>query len=818
MTDGSESREVQGKLAEALALVESCQVELQGMRRRMLAAEQELQALRQAQQPLTEEIASLQSELWHKGEELTAERERLLGELQRRSAELDAILGSMVDGVVIYAADGQRLFANQAADSILRYTATERTTTDLVTRSRLMSFLTEDGSHLDPEQTPVAKALRGEASARVVLRVPRADGDLWISVSTSPVRGPNGEIRGAVSTVRDITQKRRMEEQVGWLASFPERNPMPIAEVSLAGELHYVNPSTRNLLPQLEDLKLEHPWLSDWQAAVAALRASPNLVWDREITVADRHYHQSMHLLPEVGRIRIYGRDITAHVRTERALRESEQRYSVVFESAPFAIALTKLPEGTTVGVNDAFLRLFRFSRDEVIGKISLALAVSGAEAQSRVTEELRRKGRVRDFECSRTTKSGAHVFLSLNQDLVTIGGQPFCLTTIHDITRGKQAERSLHEANQRLREADLHKNEFLAMLSHELRNPLAPIRNSLYTLGRVAPDSDSARRAWAIIERQTAHVTRLVEDLLDISRISRGRIRLQRRPVEMREVVGRSTGDLRELFVEKGIDLTVALPETPIWIDGDGARLAQTVGNLLHNTLKFTDRGGRVWIMLATSGGWAILRVRDTGVGIAREMLPRLFEPFSQVERTLDRSKGGLGLGLALVKSLVQLHGGEVNAHSEGLGQGAEFVVRLPVIPAPSGVAQEARVPAPASPRRRVLVIEDNVDAALSLCEVLELGGHEVSVAYQGPEGLAKAGALRPDVVLCDIGLPGMDGYEVARRLRADPTMAGVLLVALSGYTLPEDLQRAAAAGFDRHIAKPPSVEQIEETLAALE
>jgi PAS domain S-box-containing protein len=818
MTDHSESCEAQGKLAEALALVESCQVELHGMRRRMLAAEQELQALRQARQPLTEEIAALRSELRRKGEELTAERERLLGELQRRSAELDATLGSMVDGVVIYAADGQRLFANHAADNILRYTATERATTDLVTRSRLMSFVAEDGSYLDPEQTPVAKALRGEASTRMVLRVPRADAEIWISVSTSPVRGPDGEIRGAVSTVRDITQSRQMENQMAWLASFPQRNPMPIAEVSLSGQVHYLNPSARDLFSQLEDQKLAHPWLSDWQAAVAALRASPNLAWEREIAVADRHYHQSWHLLPEVDRIRIYGRDITAHVLTERALRESEQRYSVIFESAPFAIALTKLPEGTTVGVNDAFLRLFQLSRDEVIGKTSLELGIFDAEAQSHLAEELRNKGRVRDFECSRAARPGARVFLSLNVDLVTIGGQPFCLTTIHDITRGKQAERSLHEANQRLREADLHKNEFLAMLSHELRNPLAPIRNSLHTLGRVAPDGDSARQARAIIERQTAHVTRLVDDLLDITRISRGGIRLQRRPVEMGEVVSRSTEDLRALFVEKGIGLTLALPETPIWIDGDGARLVQTVGNLLHNTLKFTDRGGRVWVMLAASGGRAVLRVRDTGVGIAREMLPRLFEPFAQAERTLDRSKGGLGLGLALVKSLVQLHGGEVNAHSEGPGQGAEFVVHLPVIPAPPVLAQEAPVPAPASPRRRVLVIEDNVDAALSLCEVLELGGHEVSVAYQGPEGLAKASELRPDVVLCDIGLPGMDGYEVARRLRADPTMAGVLLVALSGYTLPEDLQRAAAAGFDRHIAKPPSVEQIEETLAALQ
>jgi PAS domain S-box-containing protein len=621
------------------------------------------------------------------------ERERLLAELQQRTAELDAILVSMVDGMVVYGADGQRTFANQAADSILHYTSEEQATTDLAVRTRLMSFLAEDGTPLAPEQAPAAKALRGEASRRVILRVPRPEGEVWISVSASPIRGPDGAIRGAVSTVRNITQSKQIDSRMTWLASFPQRNPLPITEVSLSGVLHFVNPSARRMFPELERQGLLHPWLSDWQAVVEALRARPGFVSEREIRVADRHYHQSLQLLPEVDRIRIYGRDIT-----ER-----------------------------------------------------------------------------------------------------------------------RRVEESLFKVNQQLREADLHKNQFLAMLSHELRNPLAPIRNSLHTLGRVPPDSETGRRALAIIERQTRHMTKLVDDLLDIARISRGKIQLRRRPLELGGVVRRSAEDLRELFVEKGIALELALSETALWVDGDATRLAQTVGNLLHNTLKFTSRGGRVWVMLAVSDGRAALRVRDTGVGMSDDMLAKLFQPFSQAERTLDRSNGGLGLGLVLVKSLVELHGGEVHAHSEGLGQGAEFVVHLPVIPAPPLIPEDAPVSPGAPPRQRVLVIEDNVDAALSLCEVLELGGHEVAVAYQGAEGLAKAAELRPDIVLCDIGLPGMDGYEVARRLRADPAMAGVSLVALSGYALPEDLERAAAAGFDRHIAKPPSLEQIEELLGSL-
>jgi two-component system CheB/CheR fusion protein len=376
--------------------------------------------------------------------------------------------------------------------------------------------------------------------------------------------------------------------------------------------------------------------------------------------------------------------------------------------------------------------------------------------------------------------------------------------------------EQALLQANEQLREADRHKNEFLSMLSHELRNPLAPIRNSLHVLGLAAPGSEAARRAQTIIERQTAHMTRVVDDLLDITRISRGKIQVQRRVLDFREVIRRTTEDQRSLFAESGVELNVALPGEILSVDGDGTRLAQAVGNLLHNAVKFTNRGGQVWVSLDREGDAAVLRVRDTGVGIGQDMLARLFEPFTQADNTLDRSRGGLGLGLALVKGLVALHGGEVGAHSDGLGTGTEFIVRLPLAaaicvetPAPRGVA--------ARQRRRVLVIEDNLDAASSLCEVLELGEHEVAVAYNGPDGLARAREFRPDVILCDIGLPGMDGYAVARALRANASLKAVYLVALSGYALPEDLQRAEEAGFDQHLAKPPSLEKLEELLGSL-
>ncbi len=366
--------------------------------------------------------------------------------------------------------------------------------------------------------------------------------------------------------------------------------------------------------------------------------------------------------------------------------------------------------------------------------------------------------------------------------------------------------------AEEALLEADRRKDEFLAVLSHELRNPLAPIRNGLYILERAAPGGEQARRAHATIDRQVGHLTRLVDDLLDVTRVVRGKVQLQRDRLEFGDLVRRAVEDHRHAFVASGVRLEARLHSEAMWLSADGTRIAQVVGNLLGNAAKFTPRGGRVELTLEREAGAALLRVRDTGVGITPEELTRLFQPFAQATQTLDRSHGGLGLGLALVKGLVELHGGTVSAASNGPGQGAEFTVRVPLEPAPIQAASRAET-LPFK-RRRVLVIEDNVDAADSLKEVLELLGHEVQVAFDGRSGLVAAREFRPDVVLCDIGLPEMDGYEVARQLRAHDAHRDVVLVALTGYALPEDRQRVAEAGFTHHVAKPPSLEALERVL----
>ncbi len=376
---------------------------------------------------------------------------------------------------------------------------------------------------------------------------------------------------------------------------------------------------------------------------------------------------------------------------------------------------------------------------------------------------------------------------------------------TVQEISDRKAMEQSLADASR-------HKDEFLAMLSHELRNPLAPLRTSVYVLSHARPEGEQARRMQAIIERQVSHLTRLVDDLLDVTRISRGKIQLHRERVELGDLVRRICEDLRPTFTADRIQLELRAAPRPLRLVADPTRIAQIVGNLLGNAAKFTPSGGRVDVSLQQDGGDVLLRVRDTGVGIARDLLDRLFEPFTQADRTLDRTRGGLGLGLALVKGLSELHGGSVTATSEGPGRGAEFEVRLPLESAPEEpVAFTATRPAGPS---RVLVIEDNKDAADSLEELLQHLGHEVRVAYDGPSGLETARVFRPECVLCDIGLPGMDGYEVARRLRADEDLRSAVLVALTGYALPEDQKRAAEAGFARHVAKPFSLEVLDQVL----
>ncbi len=389
-------------------------------------------------------------------------------------------------------------------------------------------------------------------------------------------------------------------------------------------------------------------------------------------------------------------------------------------------------------------------------------------------------------------------------------------VASLRDVSELRESEQRHRVLSAELAKSNKRKDEFIAMLSHELRNPLAPIRNSLYVLNRADPMGDQAARAKAVIERQVVHMSRLVDELLDATRISRGLIELKRERLELNALVWRVAEDHRSVFASRGVGFAVELLHRRLYVNGDPVRLAQVVGNLLLNAAKFTPAGGSARLSVTQAGpGHAAVRVEDTGMGVPAELLPQLFAPFVQADKSLARSQGGLGLGLVLVKGIVELHGGDVSAASDGRGRGATFMVRLPVeSAAPLELVQPEAVNPPGH-ATRVLIIEDNVDAGESLKEALEMNGHVVAVATSGQEGIEKAHALGPDVILCDIGLPGMDGYEVARRLRADPELATIRLIALSGYAQPEDITRSRAAGFEDHVAKPPLLDQLEEKLA---
>jgi signal transduction histidine kinase len=399
--------------------------------------------------------------------------------------------------------------------------------------------------------------------------------------------------------------------------------------------------------------------------------------------------------------------------------------------------------------------------------------------------------------------KAKVRVFIELFQMRQQVASQA------EERTRRKAAE-----------EADRRKDEFLGVLAHELRNPLGPICNAIHLLQMLGPEEQRVQHLRDIIGRQAKHMSRLVDDLLDCTRLSRGQILLRKERCDLTNIVRQTAEDYRSILEAGGLKLEIGIPAQPLSIDGDSTRLAQIVGNLLHNAHKFTGRGDTVTVQLEylKDAGVAAITVRDTGIGIDAATMPKIFDVFHQADQGLDRTRGGLGLGLALVKGFATLHGGDVGAYSEGAGSGATFTIRLPVTPAAlAGEAADVHPPASASGKYRILVIEDNRDAAETIKLFLNLEGYEVQAAYDGSQGLEAARNFQPRVILCDIGLPGIDGYQVVRRLRQDPAFSSVYTIALTGYGRDEDQKNAREAGFNLHLIKPLDYNNLRQTLAGL-
>jgi PAS domain S-box-containing protein len=416
---------------------------------------------------------------------------------------------------------------------------------------------------------------------------------------------------------------------------------------------------------------------------------------------------------------------------------------------------------------------------------------------------------------------SGGHLlgtlsFASRSRDTLDRDEVAFLEPICHYVTVACERLRLLRQ----LKEADHRKDEFLATLAHELRNPLAPVRNAVQVLRLKGPADPELRWSRDVIDRQVAHLTRLIDDLLDVSRITRNRLELRKEPVELAEVVKGAVETSRPLIEECGHELTLTLPSEPVYVDADLVRLAQVFMNLLTNAAKYTERGGRIWLTAERNGAEVAVRVRDTGVGIPAEKLPRLFEMFFQVDRSLERSQGGLGIGLSLVRRLVELHGGTVKAQSAGLGKGSEFTVRLPVLPGALAVQPTEESPderaLTAATCRRILVVDDARDNADALAMLLQLAGNEVETAYDGLAAVEAAERWRPDVVLLDIGMPKLNGYDACRRIREQPWGTTIVLVALTGWGQEEDKRRTSEAGFDGHLVKPVDPVALTKMLAA--
>jgi PAS domain S-box-containing protein len=500
--------------------------------------------------------------------------------------------------------------------------------------------------------------------------------------------------------------------------------------------------------------------------------------------------------------------DVTERLTTLRALREGEERLRLTLAGAHAGVWETNLQTGQAVwspemfellGVDPTLAPSFAFFR-------SLILPEDRAECDRTFAQSLQTSGNFDlEFRICRPS-DGRIVWLSaVGRVECDASGTPCIARGINqDITGRKQAEESL-------READRRKDEFLATLAHELRNPMAAIRSAidLLQVGPGGTGSGPDREVVEMLDRQATQVTHLLDDLLDVSRISRGKITLRRERIELAAVLRHAVETAGPLCRAKQQVLTASLPDEPLAVHADVTRLTQVVGNLLNNASKFTPAGGRVMLSATREGEQAVIRVRDDGIGIPPDQVERVFDLFTQVDNTPGRVNAGLGIGLSLVQRLVQMHGGDVSAHSEGEGRGSEFVVRLPLMTGPAPAAEpDTSAPRRTGVRRRILVVDDNRDSIRALAKLLSLRGHEVHTAFDGLEAVDAAERVRPDAILLDIGLPGIDGYEAARRIRGRIAAARPLMVALTGWGQDEDRARSRDAGFDAHLVKPVSVD----------
>jgi PAS domain S-box-containing protein len=525
------------------------------------------------------------------------------------------------------------------------------------------------------------------------------------------------------------------------------------------------------------------------------LRKDGTLFWASVVIAALRDAEGTLQGFSKITR------DLSERKRQEESLRQSEERFRLMVDSVKDYAIFMLDPDGIVVSWNAGAERIKGYRQSEILGRHFSVFYPEEGRSRKWPEQELaaaREKGRFED-EGLRVRKDGTTFWA--NVVLTPVCGPDGTLRGYAKVTRDLTDRRRVEA----LERAEKQTNEFLAMLAHELRNPLAPIRNALHLLAK-KPTSDPAE-LWVrdVLQRQTIQMTRLVDDLLDVSRITRSTVALNKITVDVRKLVREAADSSMQWLQARQQEMTVAVPEEKLEIEADPVRLNQVVQNLLHNAAKFTPNGGKIELSVAREAQEVVLSVKDNGIGMTPELAASAFELFRQGQQGIDRPEGGLGVGLTLVERLVGLHGGTVQAHSDGPGKGSRFVVRLPARAAPhAGPGAPGSGEEQSRLRRRILVVDDNVDAANALRYLLENDGHEVKVAGDGPAGLALARDFRPDFLLLDIGLPRMNGYEIAKQVREDKTLRNVTIIAITGYGQASDRVRASAAGFDHHLTKP--------------